>query len=194
MMMLIDYLVTSTTRRRLLELLWRDGLRATAQQLALLGRVSFATVHGELQAMLAAGLVLRTRAGRGWAYQANHQHNEAKIVLALVGSNSSATARLSRGELAAALAALGAPMLAPPRVAGGAALSPERVLSSAVKAAREDADIARVLPFTLARNDQTLDFARLAFFCRELGEARALGLFLDLGATLSGRRRMSAFA
>ncbi len=194
MIMLVDYLVTSTTRRRLLELLWRDGFRATAQQLALLGNLSFATVHGELQVMLEVGLVSRTKAGRGWAYEANRRYRDAKLMLALVGGRVPVSVQMSRDELADALAELGAPILAPGGGASPSSLSAERVLSLAVKAAHDDASIARVLPFTLARNAQRLDFARLAFFCRELDEARALGMFLDLGAALSGQRKMSKVA
>lgn len=98
--------------------------------------------------------------------------------------------RLSHDEVVAALGRLGAPLF---RQTGHrrALVDSELALAWALRTAHRDASVARVLPYTLALNAPTLDFEKLADQARVLGETRALGLFLDLAAALSGDRRLS---
>ena len=48
--------MTSTARRELLRILWRDGAIGTVSELARLARVAFASAYRELNAMKQVGL------------------------------------------------------------------------------------------------------------------------------------------
>jgi transcriptional regulator with XRE-family HTH domain len=62
----------------------------------------------------------------------------------------------------------------------------EYVLAEALKLARQDATVARVLPVALYRSRDRLDLAELRRLAGERGEGRALGFFLVLTAELAG--------
>ncbi len=55
--MVLDYLVTSRSRRQLLRALWARGASGSVSELARASGVSFAAAHRELEAMRAADLV-----------------------------------------------------------------------------------------------------------------------------------------
>lgn len=187
---MLDFLVTSKARRRLLDVLWRrDGSGSTAQ-LAALANVGFASAYRELRAMQAAGLVRAERRGFALVYEANRDHPLADALRAVVAtqephSAEDPEARRLRGELAA----LGAPVqhevMVPPRH------SVEETVVRGVQLAHRDPDVARTLPVCLYRQRDVLDPVRLREHAVRLGEKRALGFFLSLTAELSGDRRFA---
>jgi len=186
----LEFLVTSKARRRLLDVLWRQDAGGSTAQLAALAGVGFASAHRELQGMQAAGLVAAEREGHALTYRANRAHPLADALRAVVATptqrlTADADARRLRGQLAA----LGAPVQ-------HEAVEPSRdpveeTVVRGVHLAHRDPDVARALPVCLYRQRSALDPERLRQHAAQLGEKRALGFFLDLTAELSGDRRFA---
>src|SRR3990172_202445 len=78
--MLLSYLVTSRTRRKLLRLLWGAAAEGNVSELGRRAGVSFAAAHRELLAMRAAGLARAKRAGVALVYSANRASPHAELV------------------------------------------------------------------------------------------------------------------
>ena len=187
---MLGYLVASAGRRRLLELLWRHGAAGSASQLAKRARVPFASAYRELQRMKDFGLVtVRVEAGHE-VYAAAHAHPDAELLRRLVASKPDSAppedddAAVVRGRARS----LGAPLAVPPRP-----VSPdgrEEALVEAVRLARRDATLARVLPVALARQWKTLHHERLKDVAVRSRAKHALGFFLALTAELSGDKAL----
>ncbi len=190
---MLDFLVTSKARRRLLDMLWRQGERGSTARLAELAGVGFASAYRELHAMQTVGLALAEREGAAQLYRANAAHPLAEVVRALVTAATpppaeDAEVRRLRGQLAA----LGAPLqheaVEPPTA------PVEATVARAVQIAHRDPVVARTLPVCLYRQRDALDPARLRKHAAQLGEKHALGFFLGLTAELSGDRRFNVWA
>lgn len=190
---MLDFLVTSKARRRLLDTLWRQGEVGQTARLAELAGVGFASAYRELQAMQRAGLVLTEREGASQVYRPNAAHPLAEAVRALVTAATpppaeDAEVRRLRGQLAA----LGAPLqheaVEPP------AAPVEATVARGVQVAHRDPDVARTLPVCFYRQRDRLDPARLREHAAQLGEKHALGFFLALTTELSGDRRFDVWA
>src|SRR3989304_2855140 len=78
--MLLSYLVTSRTRRKLLRLLWGATVEGSVSELGRRAEVSFAAAHRELLAMRAAGLARAQRAGVALVFSANRASPHAELV------------------------------------------------------------------------------------------------------------------
>src|SRR5688572_29096691 len=81
---MLDYLVTSRTRRALLHLLWAEGRSGSVSALARESGVNFSAVHRELDAMKDAGLALSERLGPALEFRANRAHPCAGTLLSLL--------------------------------------------------------------------------------------------------------------
>lgn len=180
---MLDFLVTSKTRRRLLKLLWGTEESGSASQFAKLARVGFASAYRELRAMQALGLVVTERKGGAEVYRANSSHPLAdtlhNLVVAPVRSTEDQEVQRLRGQLKA----LGAPLRAQSEEYTGTL---EETVVRGVSLAHRDPDVARTLPLCLYRQRHVLRADRLRYHALQLGEKRALGFFLDLTAALSG--------
>lgn len=190
---MLEYLVTSKARRRLLDVLWRQGATGPAAQLAAVAGVGFASAYRELQAMQAQGLAEVERKGRAQVYRANSSHPQADAFRAVVAAEGSRTttdpsARKLRGQLRA----LGAPLQAEsPEPSPGPI---EETVARGARLAHRDPDVARTLPVCLYVNRGTLDVGRLRQYARQFGEKRSLGFLLELTADLSGDEEFRAWA
>jgi DNA-binding transcriptional ArsR family regulator len=190
----LELLVKSKVRRRLLYLLWGEGKEGSASELAAMAGVGFANVYRELKAMKRLDLVITRREGGVERYRANENHPVASALRTL------ATERTRRfpspegpdRELRLKLKALGAPL----NMDGAAERpdDPEETLVAAVRLSHRDPAVARSLPVCLWNVRETLDKDRLVGAAREKGEKPALGFFLDLTTKLSGDARFSAWA
>jgi hypothetical protein len=187
---MLEFLVTSKARRRLLDVLWRQDAGGSITQLAALAGVGFASAHRELRGMQEAGLTVVERGDSGLTYRANRAHPQSDAVRALVATPTQhVTAGPDARRLRAQLAALGAPL-------HHEAVEPSRgpveeTVVRGVHLAHRDPDVARTLPVCLYRQRSTLDPERLREHAARLGEKQALGFFLDLTAELSGDRRFA---
>src|SRR5215510_2273582 len=85
-MNMLTYLVTSPTRRRLLEVLWRHGASGNASQLAKRARVPFANAYRELKLMRDFGLVSVRVDDSQEVYAAANDHQDAELLRRLVAT------------------------------------------------------------------------------------------------------------
>jgi hypothetical protein len=191
----LQYLVRSKVRRRLLALLWGEQKRGSVAELADLAGVAFAGAHGELKAMHRAQLAVSRREGGKEVYAANFDHPEAATLRALVSADArQAVLPSSEDEaLKRKLVALGAPLrgLEPLEME----LS-ERMptLFHGALLARRDPVVARCLPLCFWELRDSLDVKPLAGLASRAEDKHTLGFFLELTATLGGDRRLLGLA
>jgi len=178
----------------MLELLWRHGAAGSASDLAKQARVSFSSAYRELTLMKEFGLVaVRVEDGRE-VYSAATDHRDAELLRRLVESRPSsappddpACAAVRRR-----VRALGAPLAVPAEPVPED--QREEALVDAVRLARRDATLARVLPVALAAQWKTLDRDRLERSAVRAKEKHTVGFFLALTAELLGDRVLRGWA
>ncbi len=191
---MLDYLVTSKARRRLLMLLWGELRRGAVDQLADAAAVSFASAHGELKAMEQARLVVTTREHGKDVYFANLDHPAARSLQDLVAHEVSREPESEADdELKASLVGLGAPLrgFRAKQVEPGDRLS---VVVRGLGLARRDAVVARTLPVCLWRMRDELDLGALEKLVVRPEDKHALGFFLELTGELGSDRRLAGLA
>ena len=194
---MLEYLVTSNTRRTLLKLLWLEGLNGTANELAQKAGVAFAGAYLELKAMVDADLAkVEWKSGKKH-FSANFAHPGSRLLKKLleqpVKSRDSATTEAL--QLKADLVSLGLPVFA-------GALSPasrstgslESLVVEAAKLAEDDASVARSLPVLLVRLKDQLDYKVLKQASRRADSKHRVGFFLDLAGKLGSDVDMSRAA
>jgi len=187
----LQFLVTSKARRRLLLLLWTEQVSGSASELAERAGVGFASAYRELHAMLRLELVRAERTQGAVVFSANHQHPQARALTTLLAADTEPT-RHGDETVREQVAALGAPVLVSHLTKASGPL--EDTLVAGVSAAHRDPALARSLPVALFRQRDRLDPDRLADAARARGEKTAVGLFLDLTAELSGDKRFASWA
>jgi len=185
----LQYLVTSKVRRRLLSLLWGEKQRGSVTELAELAGVAFAGVHAEVKAMQRLELVVVQREGGKDVYAANFEHPEADVLRSLVASEARPVSpkRSADESLRRELVALGAPL----RGVKPLAVSPSRqmaVLFDGAQLARRDSTVARVLPLCFWNLREALDVGKLEAHAFRAEDKHTLGFFLELTGILSGDR------
>jgi hypothetical protein len=198
----LDFLVTSKARRRVLQLLFR-GQCGSASTFAERASIGFASAYRELHAMRDLGLVTSERENGAEVFRLDAAHPLAEPLRALVlgaaqagrpGEGRPDEGRPDEGQarVRRQLRALGAPLQVdaaePPED------SVEKVLVEGVRLAHQDPAVARSLPVCLYALREVLDAGVLQRQALALSEKRALGFFLDLTAALSGDRRFSSWA
>lgn len=189
---MLDYLVTSRTRRTLLKLLWCDGENGTAAGLAEKANVAFAGAYRELKAMANSKLAKVEWSNGRKEYSANLTHPLAQLLLDLLKeqgpkqmNNSAATLRLKEN-----LAYLGMPVnvrKVPPKK--GTKI--ESLVVNAATLAKDDASVARALPVLLHKLKDNLDYEALKYESSKRGNKHRVGFFLDMEGTLSKDKGMS---
>lgn len=189
---MLDFLVTSKVRRRLLDLLWRRNASGSASDLARRAGVGFAGAYRELQAMQRVGLVAADRSAGGVTYCANTAHPSAGTLRSLVESVGVVLFPAEPDRIRGQLRALGAPLLEEP--ADVPAGPVDEIIVRGVALAHSDPGIARALPVCLFRVRDRLDPGRLGVCARRMGERHAVGFFLDLTAELAGGETFSGWS
>ena len=194
-MSLLNFLVTSETRKELLRLLWVDNLEASGYQLARLAGGAYSSVYDELEAMKKEGLITSRRQGNAVMFRKNDGYTWRKALTTLLNTQQVSVARAKKptdDEVRLSLSKFGAPL----RVHRESELDLplEETLVCALTLARRDATVARVLPVVFAKNQDLLNLRRLEFLARKQGVLPVLGLFLDLTALLTKRQKLHAEA
>jgi hypothetical protein len=189
----LEFLVTSKARRRLLRLLWSERAVGSAPDLAVRAGVTSPSAYAELRAMKRIGLATTQRVDGAELYAANLEHPQAEHLLALLAAPTRAPAtEATDRELRLQLRDLGAPLAvdgqAPP------AESLEAVLADGLELAHRDASVARTLPVCLWKQRDQLRADVLQEEARERGEKQTLGFFLELTSDLSGDPRFRQWA
>ena len=168
---MLEYLVTSRTRRVLLHLLWVESRTGSVSALARASGVNFSAVHRELDAMKEAGLAFAERVGPALEYRANSAHPSAGTLLQLLAPTVHGVARAHP------------PVCAHDR-------SPEDRLIDDLVASHESEAMALALPRAIWRQRDTLDYRRLTREAIRRNEARALGFYLQLTGRLGRDLRL----
>lgn len=186
---MLEFLVTSRTRRRLVELLWSGGAGSTAELARRVG-CNYATVHRELAAMEQLGLVTSQGDKGKRHYLARKEHPGYPLLEKLVESSRGPRPRADLSgadqDVRVRLRDAGAPLA----VEGEAkAVSLTQTIVDGAALAPRDPSVARTLPVLLWRNRTKLDWDELAAEARTRGERQRLGFFLDLTAELSGSQQ-----
>ena len=179
---MLSYLWPAKARRKLLELLWRDGESGSVSELARLAGVSFASAHQELHAMSRAGLALRASDGGAPVYRANAAHPGARLLKELLSMPAAEAGpdEESDAEVRGWLVDLGALLDARRRKAPFL----ERALAAAARLSHRDPSVARILPALIWKHRDRLDLDRLLTEARRQGEKQALGFFVEMAAEL----------
>jgi hypothetical protein len=156
--------------------------------------VGFSTAYRELKAMESFGLVVVHGEGGRELYAAAQGHPEADLLRRLVASKPSSAA--PRDEAAEAVRrrarALGAPLTV--RADAVPDAEREQVVVDAVRLARRDATLARVMPVLLWHQRDMLDRPRLEATASRAHEKHALGFLVALTAELAGDRRLRTWS
>ena len=187
---MLQFLVSSKVRRRLLLLLWVDGEEGTATQLAARAHVSFASAYRELRAMNRWQLVTTGRTRDGLVYAANRAHPDADALTKVFRPGPRVIVDERAQALRAQLAESGAPLrsIAP----SGKRLAIDVLVAEGVELARRDAEVARTLPVLIYKHRDVIDIVARSPAVRPV--AHRLGFFLALTARLSGESRFDRVA
>ena len=190
---MLQFLVKSKARRRLLTLLWADGVRGSVSGLAEQAALALATPQAELKGMRQFGLAQVIREGRKDVYCANWDHPQADALKALLdGSKSEVQPYEIDADVKGWLKSLGAPL----RVEDTAAPMPSLsgVLVEGLRTARKDPTVARSLPLVFWFQRDNLDVSGLLKMVRRPEEKHSLGFFLELTGELGSDRRLKGLA
>ncbi|MBA3393464.1 MAG: winged helix-turn-helix transcriptional regulator [Deltaproteobacteria bacterium] len=192
---MLQYLVTSKVRRRLLSLLWGEKHRGSVAELAHLAGVAFAGAHTELKAMQRAQLVVSHHDGGKQVYSANVEHPDAATLQALVASAARPVMpeRSEDERLKRKLVALGAPLrgLEPLEVSPSEQLT---TLLEGARLARRDAVVARCLPLCFWNVRESVTVKAFEALSLHAEDKHTLGFFLELTGELGGDRRLLGLA
>jgi hypothetical protein len=192
---MLQYLVTSKVRRRLLSLLWGEKKNGSVSELAEMAGVAFAGAHSELKAMLRAQLVVSHREGGKEVYSANLDYPEATTLQALVATASRPPTSMGIEDepLKRNLVALGAPLrgVEPLDVAPSEQMM---TLLRGTQLARRDPVVARCLPLCFWNSRDSLDVKMLEALTPRAEDKHALGFLLELTGELGGDRRLAGLA
>ncbi|MGD8861166.1 MAG: hypothetical protein PVI30_14255 [Myxococcales bacterium] len=199
---MLRYLVSSTTRRKLLEVLFCDGARGTAASLARAASVPVGATYGELHAMTEAGLATATVESGHRVYEANARSTHAQALRQLASAPLPAVAAgasLSHAGAAhwdrvrSELALRGAPLW---RVTADTkpTTALEQLLAEACELSRHDPSVAKVLPHLFVQKRDELDFERFAAALAERNQKHAAGFLLAVAAELSGDEQLQAWS
>jgi hypothetical protein len=191
----LQYLVSSKARRRLLVILWKDGQQGSVAELAKRAGVAFGQAHAELREMQLQQIVRSARVDGREVFWANESHPEAGTLRALVAAEvprpSPPTADDDRTR--SQLVSLGAPLSGVRMVE----VEPdERVaaLARGVQLTRRDPVVARALPLAVWNLRDSVNARALEDLLHLPAEHHAAGFFLELTGELGGDRRLVGVA
>jgi hypothetical protein len=192
---MLQFLVTSKVRRRLLVLLWSEKKSGSVAELAELAGVSFASTHAELKAMHRLQLVRSERVGGKEVFSADPNHPNAELLSRLAEADVPLRSVPSSEDegLKQKLASLGAPL----RGVKPVPVAPSDLMDTLVhgtELARRDAVVARSLPLCVWKNRDHLDGKALQKLTASAEQKHALAFFLELAGELGGDRRLAGLA
>ena len=178
-------LFQSATRSAVLQLLFLDGLEASASELARRAGLSPRAIGKEIRHLLPTGLILVEAVGGADVVRANLEHPGARPLRSLLRLPGEAPREASTGrEAREALVWWGAPLAGVPRVRR---FELTETILRGLEEARHDGTVLRVLPVVLARNLDGIDWAQLREAARRRKLKAELGLLVELTAELLGR-------
>lgn len=192
---MLQYLVTSKARRRLLTLLWGERARGSVVDLAKRADVAFASAHAELREMQRLQLACSEHVGGREVFSANLNHPEANALRALVAAEVARPARATDEDemTKRQLVALGAPL----RGVEPLAVEPPEylsVLARGMSLARRDPVVARTVPVCVWRLRESVNARDLVELLPGPADRHVAGFFLELTSELGNDRRLLGVA
>ncbi len=193
--MLLDYLVTSQTRRKLVTLLWKEGFQGTVSDFCREGGLSMPSVRKELHALKEQSLVCADVVRGREVLSANDKHPQYELLVTLVFADTPTTNKkeVAKDEgVRRALKALGAPLTVAGK--GPPDMVLEEVVLDALELSRRDATVARVLPVLLWKHKDELRWKVLFKGVKGAESKHVLGFFLALTTLLSKEQLFASLA
>lgn len=182
---LLQALFQSRTRTALLRLFFVDGVSDSLSGLARRARLSQHSVAVEVKNLARTGLIKIESVGASDLVRANATHPAAKPLAKLLRvPNMVPGATAEETGVKETLAAYGAPLLSykPHRH-----MPLEKAMVKALRLAKHEASLLKVLPVVLARNAQSLNWVALKENARRAKLKAELGMLVELTADLAGR-------
>ncbi|WP_242392231.1 helix-turn-helix domain-containing protein [Anaeromyxobacter oryzisoli] len=176
-------LFPTTARRAVVELLFSGAPgEASMSELARRAGLTPRAVAVEVQKLEEAGLVEVQAFGSAHVVRRNQKNPASRALSELVRAARDAASGSSDRNVRRSLAAFGAPLAGEePR----AAFSLAETLVRALKMARHDATVLRVLPVVLAKRASELDWTDLMERAHRMNVRSELGMLLDLTAEVA---------
>jgi hypothetical protein len=190
---MLQFLVTSKARRRLLLLLWGERVHGSVSELASRAGVAFSTAHTELKAMQRLQLVSSRREGANEVFSANRDHPDFEVLGKLVESETKKPAanHATNEAVRELLVGLGAPLRG---VHARTTTAVVETLVSGCELARRDSVVARTLPICCWKQRDKLDGAVLSELVAPAETKHTFAFFLELAGELGGDRRLAGLA
>lgn len=186
---LVEELVQSPARTGLLRLLLQARVTASMRELALRCGLSHQAVRKEVDHLERMGLISVRASGPSHLVSANWDHPAHPHLLALLDLEAeSPSHEADDAKIREALAAFGSPLL---EVAPRSHWSLEETIVRAIKVARRNATILRVIPVVLAKHRRDLDFKSLLDLACEHQVKAELGMLLELVSDLIGDKSLA---
>jgi hypothetical protein len=191
---LLDFLVTSQARKKVLSALWNDRMARSVSEFSVRLNLSYASTYDELKRMESLGLAKSHYLGAKHLFELNLDHPYKEVIESLLSyqpptnSKESAAQSLEHFQVDKTLSFLaqaGGGAVAPNQESEGIQWSLEEGLVMALRASHINPTIARDLPLVLFKNWMELDLAALKHQASKAGEKRTLGFFLDLTSELA---------
>ena len=194
---MLGYLVTSKTRKKLLEALWVDRSVGTVSSLARHAGTPVGASYDELSAMAEAGLARSSVQSGRVVYEANWGSPYAKAFQKLLSApgprqqqaGPDEAQQVVRDELSVLGAALWA---SKPNVRSKWPL--EVALAKGCALSHHDPSVAKVMPHLLAQKKDELDFQRFESALLENHEKHTAGFFLAVAAKVTGDRQLAKWS
>lgn len=179
---LLFELFQSPARTGVLHLLLKVRITASVRELALRCGLSHQAVRKEVEHLEQLGLATVRGQGAAKLVTANWEHPANQHLLALFDVEAP-TPMVDDALVREALVAYGAPLLGN---GPQAHWSLEETIARALRVARHDATVMRVVPVVLAKNRNELDGQELLRAARKYQVKAELGMILDLSDELLG--------
>jgi hypothetical protein len=191
----LQYLITSKARRRLLVLLWGEHARGSVAELAKRASVGFATAHAELREMQRLQLVRSEQLDRSEVFAANPDHPSAAVLRALIAAEVTQPLPPAAGDelCKRQLVALGAPL----RGVEPVVVDPSEymdVLARGMTLARHAPVVARVVPLVVWKLRESINGRDLGERLHRPADRHVAGFFLELTSVLGEDRRLLGIA
>jgi hypothetical protein len=184
---MLDYLVDSKVRRKLLRLLLVEHAAGSVSELAERARVAFSGAYRELHVMRQVGLVCAVKVDSALLFVAD---DSSPLVMALRTLMTAEPSREYDDYVRNMLFTLGAPTF-------GEEVPVEDVedaLLQGVTLSRRDGTVSSILPVVFYKQRDKVSPDRLVECARAVGEKRVLGFYLELTTELSGDKRFAEWA
>lgn len=188
---LIDYLVTSRIRRRLLRLIWSEEIAGTLHQISKLSGYAYSAVYREISEMKRQGIIKTKPRGKMEYVMKNSSFRNKNLLDKLLGGSVKKVKmkQINDSTIYSNLVKYGAPLFS--LESSGVELTPEEAAIYGLRLAEHNATVSRALPVFFAKNADLLDFNRLSFLANKLNLKSVLGLFLDITGQLSGKQKFT---